>query len=318
MTSLNEFLDIGGDGNTLKPDLLSGLRTLSGDQKIIFTQYTKYVLPLDGFIFWLRTDTQEVSGILHYDTEKQQNEDETIAVNRIMFTTGQPIQAFDEIAPNVIWVGEFRGAKFAFSSQSGYLENADIHHYYGDAVYPALESQLVDMEAKLSKSELVVSNSLPAWLTIPTYNPFWMTPKNPGILLYPSYAVPDNLRPPYGTVHIDPEQTQSLQSAPYLDRRTDHYQLALDVVRITAYGWTNSNALDFLDVVNQYSIDQNVIGLRNVPTWRDEKRTQPELGILAMKKTITFEVNYYQTRINNIARQLIEHAKVKFIPYPGE
>ena len=47
---------------------------------------------------------------------------------------------------------------------------------------------------------------------------------------------------------------------------------------------------------------------------RDEKMTQSELGILAQKKTITFEVSYYQTTVNNIARQLIEKAFISVTP----
>ena len=36
-----------------------------------------------------------------------------------------------------------------------------------------------------------------------------------------------------------------------------------------------------------------------------------------MKKTIRFEVNYYQQRANDIARQLITKALVEFIPNPS-
>jgi hypothetical protein len=49
---------------------------------------------------------------------------------------------------------------------------------------------------------------------------------------------------------------------------------------------------------------------------RDEKRTQPELGILAMKKTIEFDVSYYQARANNVARQLLQVVKATFYNNP--
>lgn len=315
MPTLDESLSVGPA--QLKADLLAALRETSGDQYVTFTQYIRKVLPLDGYVFWLKTKDMTVPGSLHYTTDKRQNEDETIAVNRVIFTTGEEVQAFNEIAANVIWVGEFNGVKFAFSSRQNYYRNADLHHYIGDAVYPAMYSQLVDLGSQLSDKELVVTNSLPAWLTIPSYDPVWMGIANPGILLYPSFAVPDNLRPPYGVVHVEPSATQALQSAPKIGKTYTHAQLAQDKVRITAYGWTNSNALDFLDVVNQYSVDQDVIGVMNVPTWRDEKRTQAELGVLAMKKTIEFVVSYNQLRVNNIARQLILHARATFVPYPG-
>ena len=48
----------------------------------------------------------------------------------------------------------------------------------------------------------------------------------------------------------------------------------------------------------------------NMPVIQDEKVTQPELGVIAMKKTITFEVSYYQQNIRNVARQLIESALI--------
>jgi hypothetical protein len=53
-----------------------------------------------------------------------------------------------------------------------------------------------------------------------------------------------------------------------------------------------------------------------MPVIRDEKRTQTELGVIAMKKTFDIEVNYYQTRINNLARQFIQSAIPTFIVSP--
>jgi hypothetical protein len=46
----------------------------------------------------------------------------------------------------------------------------------------------------------------------------------------------------------------------------------------------------------------------NMPVMQDEKVTQPEMGIIAQKKVITFDVSYFQTTVNNVARQLIEKA----------
>ena len=41
------------------------------------------------------------------------------------------------------------------------------------------------------------------------------------------------------------------------------------------------------------------------PVVRDDKRTQAELGTIAMKKVVDFEISYYQERINDVARQMI-------------
>ena len=64
--------------------------------------------------------------------------------------------------------------------------------------------------------------------------------------------------------------------------------------------------LDLVDFVGQYTLDNpTIMGLSNVPVPRDEKRTQVELGTIAMKKVIDFDVNYYQIRVADVARQLI-------------
>ena len=324
MVTINDSANAAGSG----PSDVSALQLLSLDQIIPFTQYTRWVLPLDGYVYWLRTQTTQIAGSLHANISKRQNEDETISINRVVFSTAAPVQQFNDIGPNTIWVGEYQGVRFAFTRANIYRPTT-LYHYEGDAVYPALQSQLVDNGLQLPADTLVVSNSLPAWLSLVTYTPIWLEPPNPGVTLYPSYLVPDNLQPPYGVVHIS--ETRGLQGVPLLgptrptghaalgtisgrQLSATHWQLASDRVRVTLYGLTNQQALDFHDLVNRYSYDQDNIGIMNVPVMRDEKRTQAELGIIAMKKTIDFEVSYYQHRMNDVARQLIEHVTVQYNP----
>jgi hypothetical protein len=153
---------------------------------------------------------------------------------------------------------------------------------------------------------LVVSNSLPLWLILNGYAPPYPGGfNNASLTLYPSFAVPDNLVPPYAVVHIEPGSTESLQYIPRLTSNLSHYQLVKDRVIITFYGVRNDAACDFLDCVIQYTIDTDNFGIMYVSPIRDEKRTQPEFGVLAMKKTIEFDISYYQSRANNVARQLI-------------
>ena len=315
------------------PSDVTALQILSLDQTITFVQYTRYVLPLDGFVFWLKTQSIDVNGSLHVSIAKKQNEDETVAVNKVVFTTGTAIQKFNDIKSNTIWVGGFHDIRFAFTRSDAHYKSAKLFHYVGDAVYPALANLLVDNGDQLPLSTLVVSNSLPMWLALVAYTPVWLQPPNPLVTLYPSYAVPDNLRPPYGVVHIEPTGTRALGAAPLLgptrprgsaalgtvDGTTpdsSHWQLTADQVRVTLYGLTSQEALDFHDLVFQYSYDMDYMGIMNVPIVVDEKRTQPELGILAMKKTIHFEVSYYQSRVNTAARQLVEKATASIIPNP--
>lgn len=303
---------------------LSGLQALSEDQIITFQLYVRWVLPLDGYVFWLGTGNMlPVRGSLHVSMDKRQLEDETLAINRVVLTTGELIQPFNVTSPDQMWVGELAGSQFAFSHQGPRYRISGLYHYSGEAVYPALRNMLVPVGEQFPKTTLIVSNSLPMWLTLKAYNPIWLNPPNPGITLYPSFALPDNLVPPYGVVHI--YDTEALQMAPAFGptrpagsaalgtvfgdtNDSTHYQLTSDRVRVTLYGKTNQQALDFMDLVNRYSYDQDTIGMMSVSAMRDEKRTQAELGVLAMKKTMEYRVSYYQRRANSVAQQLVEKA----------
>ena len=289
----------------------AALRTLSLGQRQTFTRYVRKVLPLDGFVFWVAEDTKEFEGALFHDTILLQNEDETVAQSTITFTSIQPVQPFEEQSPNELWIGEYHGRKFAFSRLSQFFEEASIWYYSGLALQAAFATQLIDSPQGISDKDLIVSNSLPAWLQLINYDPIWMQTANPGIVLYPSFAVPQNLRPPYGSVHIEPRLTRSLQGAPLLTLNNTHYLLASDTVTVTLYGCDNDTAANFVDLVNQFSIDTDAIGLMNMPVIVDEKRTQTEMGVLAMKKTILYEVSYQQLSIRNIARQMIDHVKMQ-------
>jgi hypothetical protein len=291
----------------LRPGLTDGLRALSDDEIVIFVQYDRVVLPLDGYVFWLRTNAIEVAGSLHVAVDKRQNEDETIAINRVVFTTAEDVQAFNAIAVDQMWVGEAAGVRFAFSRSGSRYKAAGLFHYVGDAVYPALESQLINDGCELPTG-IIVSNSLPAWLTLKAYNPAWLLAPNPCVTLYPSFAVPDNIRPPYGAVHIAPDSTRAIQAFPHFDRKSSQHQLATDRVKITLYGLTNEASLSFESLVYQFSEDTGAIGIMGIAVVRDEKRTQAELGILAMKKSIEFEISFLQGTIRESAQQLIEKA----------
>ncbi len=46
--------------------LAGGVETLSLQQEITFTQYVRLVLPLDGFVFWVRSDLLTASALFSY------------------------------------------------------------------------------------------------------------------------------------------------------------------------------------------------------------------------------------------------------------
>lgn len=329
---------IGGlldQGTSTAASNLAGLMAVSDDETTSFQLYVRWVLPLDGYVFWLGTGAPVViKGSLHVSIDKRQQEDETIAINRVVFTTAEHVQRFNEIAPGQIWVGQHGGLRFAFSASGPRYRSAGLYHYDGDAVYPAMANLLVPVGQELPKNTLIVSNSLPMWLALKAYTPIWLNPPNPLITLYPSFALPDNLEPPYGVVHIEPSGTEALQMAPSFGptrpigwtalgtvfgdtNDSTHQQLTSDRVSVTLYGTTNSQALDFIDLVNRYSYDQDTLGMMSATAMRDEKRAQRELGVLAMKKTIEYRVSYYQTRANAVAQQLIKHAHVSVFEFPN-
>lgn len=299
--------------------LIAGLSLISSGQEVAFACYIRQVLPLDGYVFWLRTTVISVAGSLHQTATKRQSEDELLAVNRIVFTTQYEVQEFNEIGPDHIWVGEARGTRFAFLTAGPRYTQSGIFHYVGDAVYPALASQLVEDGAQLSSSTLIVSNSLPAWLSLYTYNPIWISSQipNPFVQLFPSFLSPENLVPPYGTVHISPDQTIALQATPRLHQiHTSTDQLTQDRVRVTLYGLTNDQAMAWTNLVYQFIEDTETIGLMSISAVRDEKRQQTELGIIAMKKTVDFTVSYNQGSIRTVARALIATATATVVAAP--
>ena len=306
----------------------TGLDTLSGAQTITFTKYVRVVLPLDGFVFWVNSSLLSLSavlqatsgntyavasapqitvpGSLHYSTDIRQTEDETLAANHVIFTAENPIQDLNAASPSVMYLGQFGGRRFAFSSRGPFYAQAGLYHYRGDAIYPALASQIVDTAAALANTSLVVSNSLPIWLALdPSNPPYPYYPRGTQIPIFPSFAVPDNLVPPYAVVHIPPESTRSLQTTAAIDTQGGSWLLAAEKVRLTFYGLRNSDVMDFLAFANQYSLDTDLFGVMNMPLIRDEKRTQAEMRVLAMKKTIEFEISYYQNRVRDVALQLI-------------
>jgi len=302
------------------------------------------ILPLDGFVFWVRADLvsvsaalnvsplntapldqqaslkspapyRDVQGSFHYATDRRQDESETYSVNRVVFTAETEIDFLNEISPTELYIGEFDGVKFSFSARGSTYRQADLFHYVGDAVYADMESQLIDKLEGFDSRNLVVSNSLPAWLELNVFSPPWpFYPNYQPATLYPSFLTPPNLTPPWGAVHIGEGDTRSLASAPHLGHRSSISLLSSDRVRITLWGVRNAGAEDFLQRVLQYSYDTNNIGIMNMPVVRDDKRTQPELATLAQKKIIEFEVSYHQRRIADVARQLIETAIPDYRP----
>lgn len=305
MPSISESLS---SQDQLADTLAAGVNTLSLNQQITFQEYTQYALSPDSYVFWVATaNTITVQGSLHYATNQNQNEDETISLNRVIFTALSQIDEFNSISPTTIWIGTFNGVQFSFNARGSFYQQANLYHYQGDAVYPALASQLVASAADLPVGP-IVSNSLPIWLSQKTFG-------TTTVPVYSSYLVPANVVPPYVAVHVEPDMTEAPSfpiyqwpgnpTPPTQLVAMPSSQLALDRVRLTLYGFTNQMAIQYYAMLIDYSRNTGNFGFRNTPAIKDQKRTQSELSVLAMKKTIDIEAWYFQATADTVARRLI-------------
>ena len=292
-------------------------RELSLDQEITFQPYTRVVLPIDGYVFWKpSTGAFTVKGSLHFTQVVEQNEDETFGLANVLLTTRNRLVQFETMPPNTLCVGQVGDnsgtARFRFtlSAQNGRYKAAGLWHYSGRSVPPALASQLLDRDGTIDASRAITSNSLALWLALNTYTPLWAEQFKTNVTLYPSDLVEPNRIPPYGIVHIDPNGTRALQSAPYLDSTYSSWQLAADRVRVTLYGLQSDEAIAFHNAILAYSRDTDNFGIMNMPIPRDEKRIEPGLQAIAMKKTIDYDVSYVMARVAQVGRRLILEAKI--------
>lgn len=316
--------EASGAPGMMKADLAAGVNNIDLNQTVRFTRYQRVILPLDGFVFWVKADqlgpgaeanamsANRVSpnakrpvtkpanvviaqGSLHISAQLKQESDEYFAPNRVTFTSLALVREFNDIYPDHLYIAHHEGQTFCFSQRGNFYKQAGLYHYQGDATYPTFATQVIDSAADLLPRELIVSNSLPIWLALNQIFP-----------VYPSYLVPQNLRPPYAAVHIDDNHTEPMQSAPFYDDAGSRFILAKDRVLVTFYGVRNDAAQDFLDAVATYTMQNPaVMGVMNTPIVRDAKKTQIELGVLAQKKEASFEINYYQTRVREQAQQFI-------------
>jgi hypothetical protein len=286
--------------STKQASLDAGYNTLDEQAKIEFVKYDRYVLPVDGYIFYLRdlvAPTLNVTGSIHYRTDVKQLADETIGINRVLFTTETQTQDFNALANTSVYIGQVTDAegnqiRFAFSSSGKFFESSGLYHYQGDAIYPAMYSQIIDNPVLPITLNQVATNSLPIWLQLTALMP-----------IFPAFLAPTNLQPPYATVEIT--DTVAKGAAPYIDSQLSHFQLAGEKCKLVIYGLSNNTALDFQDYIINQSLVYEIFGIENMPIIKDEQRTQSELTMIANKKSIEFEINYYQLRANSISRQLI-------------
>ncbi|EHW9509502.1 hypothetical protein K3M34_005029, partial [Salmonella enterica] len=161
----------------LNATLTQGLDDLSRFQVVTFTKYIRKVLPLDGFVFWVKAsvlssapdsepDTVNVKGYLHLTTESIQDDEQLYDRNVVTFTAQADIDPFNDIGSDVLYIGEFFGIQFSFSRRTGLNEAANLYHYSGEAIFPYMRSQIINSADDIDLADVVVSNSLPIWLSL--------------------------------------------------------------------------------------------------------------------------------------------------------
>lgn len=298
-----------------------GVSGVGLDQLVEFQAYSLTILPVDGYVFWTPTVTVKIPGVFHHYQEMVQNEDETVGYATVRFTTLQHITQFSDCPVTTIYIARHGNFRYTFSRQEGFLQDAQLWHYAGECVYPAFASQLLDPGNTIDPTRAIVSNSLPIWLAFNGYSTPYVGGFSNPLTLYPSKVVPANLPPPYGAVHIAPENTRALQNVPQVQQVMVNgvatrvmNQLKADKVKIILYGLQSDEAEEFYGALLEYigTASTSGMGLMNTPTITDGKRGQAELQALAMQKIIDLEVSYNSLYVKSVALQTIKSATVTF------
>jgi len=303
-----------GKQSQLRSTLAEGLDVVDENQLVTFNLYRRMVLPMDGYVFWVRAGivadgvlpplpdgtamTFQAQGSLHHTTVNRQDPDESFSTHRMIFTSKVKVNDLSDVAPDTMYLAETSGMRYTFSTRSSFYKQAELYHYSGDAVYPTMASQIIENASDLNMGDVVVSNSLPFWLGF-----------NQTFPVYPAFLVPDNIEPPYAVINIGDNDTTPIALAPVVNSTGSRFQLVKDRVRVVTYGVRNDKVLDWIQSVIDYGLSSTTeFGVMNSPIPRDDQRGQTEISALAQKKVVEFEVNYHQSRAMNAARKLIEKA----------
>ncbi|VFS51418.1 hypothetical protein [Budvicia aquatica] len=203
-------------GTELAVALHSAVETISSSQRVTFTLYVKQILPLDGYVYWVKASivnpaelarlglsdsplSVSISGSLHRQALSEQTDTVSQSINHIIFTPIEKIDDFNVVDPNGMYLGQYEGVQFTFSRMDSRYTQAGIFHYRGESVRPSMRTQIIDSQDDIN-TDLVLSNSIPIWLLNNHIAP-----------VYPSYLLPANVPAPY--IVADVQSTKPLQGA---------------------------------------------------------------------------------------------------------
>ncbi|UMM63162.1 hypothetical protein [Aristophania vespae] len=301
---------------SLAASLVAAVNDVSYGQHVQLKEYKRLILPLDGYVFWVATGKEIlVTGALYFLTENIQKEAKSLEQRNVIFSSKEEVKPFNQLSSDQIWVGNLDETRFVFGSRSSQITQDGLFHYIGESISPIFSTQFIDDLNIINDDEVIVSNSLPIFMALPTQsNPYldWCRwPEN--VPIFPSYIVPDSQAPPYITVDIDPSFQQSLTPGLISTSDKSSFQFVTETVCLTLYGLTNNQAVNVRDyIVRWAATNPDRLGITNCPIIRDIRKYQPEINTLAMIKTISFEVMYCQHAARECGAQLIHKAKLPF------
>lgn len=296
--------------------LRAGIESIDQNASIAFTQYTIVRTAQDGYVFWVAGASQSFPGSLHYATETEQDETGTTDVNSVVFTSSCEVEVLNTASPSAMWCAPVvtpggNTIYVAFRGHGRYYAPAQVWHYYGTAVLPDFQQLLVASAADIP-AEPICSNSLPIWLS----------QTMPVGAIYPSFVVPANVVPPYAVVNI--ERTDPLAGFPalvpppapaFVAGSAQLYtwpstQLMKDTGRVSLFGYNNAQALQFLFALMEASRSTDAFGFMGSPAFVDGHDVQPEVQAMSLCKTMAFEISYYLSTADALARRYILSASM--------
>jgi len=288
--------------------LFEGYQQLSGQQKITFTKYVQRVLPVDGWVFWVKASlidgeaapfTKVYSGTLHQSVNQTQEATKTNAVTNIILTANKPIDELKEVSATVMWLGEYDGSKFSFNVQNAFYDNARQYHYAGDAVYVENTPNIIDDIDDLDLENGIVTNCIPVFITL-----------NEQVQIYPAFLAPTNLKPPYATIEV--KDTRGIAAGQSYNPFEDSGMLQWDKVELTIYGLRKKQLSDFLKYLENQQLVTEAFGMYWLPSVQNENVPQSEINVLTNKKVLNFDVNYTFDAVRSQAEAFIRSITVDF------
>jgi len=305
-----QLSELSGANSALASALAAGVETLSGGQTVTFTHYDRHIIPIDGYVYWVATldinnnpVTKTIRGSVHYSDSQERAADEVYTSRYCVFTAESQIDDFEAIDSSQLWIGTIDGFQFAFGGRDSLYKQANLFHYIGKSLSPAFAAQVVSTPGSFDASSVVVSNSLPAWLTMTSVAP-----------VYPAFLSPENRPLPFITANVLDNTQKALQAEPIIDPATgSQYQLVSETVEFITYGLRNAQIMDFYKSITDYIRNEsNYIGLMNSPVIKDIKKASTEFDSLANKKSISITINYYQAAVRAQAIRYITSALSSF------